>query len=190
MCHVRVPFPMKLLIALPLAALACAPAAASSDPGDPADLGPDEQEDVATEPQAQGMAAYRDVEEVLTSEADFERWFTLERGLKQDFDHICADTFCGGDFPSIEALSFRCSVSTQTGQLKTCLWLFAGSSETVAASTGNIRPTARFFPCKIPVQGTPAALMDALLASDGDGPLWRPLPGSSESIYDVIAGCL
>jgi hypothetical protein len=190
MSHALLPFSMRLMILSPLAALACAPAPPPGDSGDPAALVLDGEEDVATEPQAQGGPAHRDVEEVLTSEADFERWFTLQRGLEQGFDDICGDTFCEGDFTNLEALSFSCSVSSRTGQLKTCLWLFAGSSEAVDASTGKIRPTARFFPCTIPVQGTPAALMDALLAAGGDGPLWRPLPGSSQSIYDVIGGCL
>ena len=130
------------------------------------------------------------MEESFTNEADQNRWFELKRGLRQDFDDICGDTFCEGDFTNLEALSFRCSVATRTGQLKNCLWLFAGSYETVTPSTGNIRPTARFFQCKIPVQGTPVALLDALIQPGGDGPLWRPLPGGDRTIYDALIDCL
>jgi hypothetical protein len=139
---------------------------------------------------AAGPAAYQDVEESFTTEVDQERWFTLKRQLRQDFDDICGDTFCEGDFTNLEALSFRCSVSTRTGQLRRCLWLFAGSYETVTASTGNIRPTARFFQCPVPLTGTPAAALDALLASGERGPLWSPMPGTTQSIYDTLIDCL
>ena len=33
-------------------------------------------------------------------------------------------------------------------------------------------------------------ILDALLAPEGRGPLWRPLPGSPSSIYDHLADCL
>jgi hypothetical protein len=148
----------------------------------------DDPESVAGDLQA-GTARYLDVEESFTSDAELERWFELKQSLRRDFDQICGDTFCEGDFTNLEALRFRCSVSTSTGQLRSCLWLFAGSYETITPSTGNIRPTARFFSCKIPVQGTPAQLTAALLAP-GDGPLWQPLPGSGQSIYDTLLTCL
>jgi hypothetical protein len=131
-----------------------------------------------------------DVEESFTSDQEFERWFELKRALREDFDQICGDTFCEGDFTNLQALRFRCSVATSTGQLKSCLWLFAGSYETVTPSTGNIRPTARFFHCKIPVQGTPSQMVDALLAPGSDRPLWRALPVSGRPIYDTLIDCL
>jgi hypothetical protein len=133
---------------------------------------------------------YIDVEESFTGDQEFERWFALKRALRDDFDQICGDTFCEGDFTNLQSLRFRCSVSTSTGQLKSCLWLFAGSYETVTPSTGNIRPTARFFHCKIPVQGTPAQMVDALLAPGGDRPLWRPLPVTGRPVYDTLVDCL
>jgi hypothetical protein len=78
----------------------------------------------------------------------------------------------------------------RTGQLKSCLWLFAGSYETVTPSTGNVRPVAKFFSCAIPLQGTPAAVMDTLLAPGERGPLWVTIPGGTQTIYDVLGGCL
>jgi|tagenome__1003787_1003787.scaffolds.fasta_scaffold14676499_2 hypothetical protein len=55
-------------------------------------------------------------------------------------------------------------------------------------SSGEERPQpigpARTFLCKIPVQGTVAGLMDALLDGAGPDPLHRPLPGGTGSIYD------
>lgn len=150
----------------------------------------EDQESIASDLAAAGGTRYIDVEESFTSDQEFERWFELKQALRRDFDNICGDTFCEGDFTNLQALRFRCSVSTGTGQLKSCLWLFAGSYETVTPSTGNIRPTARFFHCKIPVQGTPLQMVDALLAPGSDGPLWRPLPVSGQAIYDTLLNCL
>jgi hypothetical protein len=127
---------------------------------------------------------------LIEDDARFEAWYHLRRQLAHNFDDICGDTFCEGDFTNLEALSFRCSVSTRTGQLRRCLWLFAGSYETVTASTGNIRPTARFFHCPVPLTGTPAAALDALLAPGERGPLWNPMPGTTQSIYDTLIDCL
>ena len=163
-----------------LAGLGCGPAPAAT---------------AETEHESAGLAtsgaiAYRDVEETFTNEADQNRWFELKQRLRQEFDQICGDTFCEGDFTNLASMSWRCSASTSTGQLKSCLWLFAGSYETVTASTGNVRPVAKFFPCKIPVQGSAAALMDALLAPGGEGPLRQPVPGSGRSIYDTLGDCL
>ncbi len=153
--------------------------------------GPDDDPERASAALAAGRAPlYRDVEETFTNEADQTRWFDLKRALVSDFDQICGDTFCEGDFSNLASMSFRCSVSLRTGLLARCLWLFAGSYETVTASTGTVRPVARFFPCAIPLQGTAGQVMDALLAPAERGPLWAPMPGGTGTIYDVLGGCL
>jgi hypothetical protein len=150
-------------------------------------LGPDESDQAL---RGDRPPAYRDVEESFTTDAEQTRWWELKRALRRDFDDICGDTFCEGDFSNLEALSFRCSVSNRTGLIKSCLWLFAGSYETVTASTGNVRPVAKFFHCTATPAVTPAVLMDALMTPGGRGPLWAPLPGSTQSFYDVLGNCL
>jgi len=172
---------MRHLIAFMFLTLSCSPAPSSNDNERNA-------ADLQTDPAA--AYSYQDVEETFTNELDQTRWFDLVHGLQNDFDDICGDTFCEGDFTNLASMSFRCSVSVRTGQLKSCLWLFAGSYETVTPSTGNVRPVAKFFRCAIPLQGTPAAVMDALLAPGDRGPLWRPIPGTTQSIYEVLGGCL
>ena len=178
-----------LLGVLGLASLAsltaCGPAPAAADQVDPA-----ARDERAADLQASRAPAYRDLAETFSNDVDQTRWLELTRGLAHDFDQICGDTFCEGDFANLASLSFRCSVASRTGLIKSCLWLFAGSYETVTASSGNIRPVARFFPCAIPLQGSPGAVMDALLAPGGRGPLWATLPGSQATIYDALGGCL
>lgn len=169
--------------ALPLLfGLACGPAPQASYTED--------DEAATADLRADGTPAYRDVEETFSNEADQERWFQLKRRLRQDFDDVCGDTFCEGDFTNLQAMSFRCSAATRTGQLKSCLWLFAGSYETVTASTGNVRPVAKFFPCKLPVQGSPNDLAIALLGPGAEPAIRRPLPGQTQSIYELLGTCL
>ena len=156
----------------------------------PDEMSEGDSESISGDLVAAGGTRYIDVEDSFTTDQEIDRWFELKRALRQDFDDICGDTFCEGDFTNLQAMRFRCSVSASTGQLKSCLWLFAGSYEVVTPSTGNIRPTAKFFHCKIPVQGTASQMLDTLLAPGSDGPLWRPLPATGQPIYDTLLNCL
>jgi hypothetical protein len=165
--------------------------ACGSLPGEASAMPSDDETATSVEALRSRPPAFLDITEMFSSEDDQNRWFDLTFGLRHDFDDICGDTFCEGDFSNLQSMSFQCSASTRTGQLKTCLWLFAGSSGSVTASTGNVRPGGKFFACSIPVTGTAHALLDALLAPDGErGPLWRPLPGTTQSIYDHLGDCL
>jgi hypothetical protein len=136
-----------------------------------------------------GAATYRDVEEVLTGD-DFGRWFDLKHRLRKDFDDVCGDTFCEGDYTNLEALAIRCSVSATTGEFRSCIWLFAGSYETVRPATGSIEVKQRFVRCKLPFTGAPRALLDRLLGAGDEPALKRALPGGNRSIYDVLGECL
>jgi hypothetical protein len=155
---------------------------ACTDPDDGADEAGDLRADRAP-------GGYRDVEEALSGD-DFERWFALKRQLRRDFDDICGDTFCEGDFTNLESLSVRCSVSVQTGAFRSCIWLFAGSYESVRPATGSIEVNRRFFRCKLPLAGAPQPVLDALLAPGDTPALQRPLPGGERSLYDALGDCL
>ncbi len=50
--------------------------------------------------------------EYFTSDAQYEDWYTLTTDLRSDFDNICGDTFCEGDYSNLQSLSFDCSVRT------------------------------------------------------------------------------
>ena len=156
--------------------------AACTDPDDGADLSGDLRA-------ARSPAGYRDVEESLTGD-DFERWFELKRQLRHDFDDICGDTFCEGDYTNLQSLSVRCSVSVATGAFKSCIWLLAGSYESVRPATGSIEVNRRFFRCTLPLAGAPQPVLEALLAAGDTPALQRPLPGSERSLYDALGDCL
>jgi hypothetical protein len=138
-------------------------------------------------------ATYQDVEEYVNEHGDdaWQTWMGIIGTLRQDFDDICGDTFCEGDYSNLEPLRLRCSINPANGLLKNCTYVLAGSYEVVNASTGTIRTTAKTFSCHLPVTGIALADFEATLTAAGSTPpLQRPLPGKTTSIYDALGACL
>ena len=138
-------------------------------------------------------ASYADVEEWANEQGDeaWQTWEGITATLKHDFDDICGDTYCGGDYANLEPLRLRCSLNTTTQVLKNCTYVFAGSYEVVNPTTGTIRVTAKTFSCHISVTGMALADFEKTLTDAGSTPpLQRPLPGKTTSIYDALGGCL
>lgn len=132
---------------------------------------------------------YVDVSGYLTADADINAWYTLVFNLRDDFDYICGDTFCEGEYTNIESLRYRCSVERTTGTIGSCVWVFAASNEEVSARTGRIIVDAQSWRCRTPlVRGT--SIHDFLAALEGPSPLYAHLPGTNWSIYDGLANCL
>ena len=121
------------------------------------------------------QARYFDMTSYLTSDADFDAWSTFRDRLRQNFDDICGDIFCEGDYSNIQPLRYRCSVNRVTGRLAMCMWMFAGSNEEIEPATGEIAIQDMAWHCRTPlVAGTTAG--ELLAAMQGDGPLDAPLP--------------
>ena len=127
----------------------------------------------------------------VRTDADVEAWYTILSNLRRNFDDICGDTFCEGDYSNIEPLRFRCSVDEATGAIGRCVWVFAASNEDVDATTGRILVDTRTWRCRVPIApGT--TLPEFLAALAGDRPLYARLPrsGDESSIYEGLIGCL
>jgi hypothetical protein len=142
---------------------------------------------------ATASASYADVEEWANEQGDdaWQTWIGISSTLKHDFDDVCGDTFCGGDYANLEPLRLRCSLNTATQVLKNCSYVFAGSYETVNATTGTIKVNAKTFSCHISVTGIKLSDFEATLTAAGTtAPLQRTLPGKSESIYSSLIGCI
>lgn len=132
---------------------------------------------------------YVDAASYLQDEADFEAWFTLRRRLRLNFDAICGDTFCEGDYTNIQALRYVCSVQRLTGRVGQCAWSFAASEETVDPAHGRIGLDAPAWLCRSPL--APGTTIEALLdALQGEEPLYAPLPGTALTLYDGLVDCL
>lgn len=139
---------------------------------------------------ARSTPQYVDVSSYLTSEADFEAWYQLRANLKENFDDICGDTFCEGDYSNIESLRFRCSVDSTTGVIGQCVWVFAASNEEIDPATGGVTVDTQTWSCVSPLASgtTLSALLTALA---GPSPLYATLPGTtSTTIYDGLTNCL
>jgi hypothetical protein len=142
---------------------------------------------------ATATASYADVEEWANEQGDdaWQTWMGITSTLKHDFDDVCGDTFCGGDYSNLEPLRLRCSLNTATQVLKNCSYVFAGSYETVNPSTGTIKVNAKTFSCHISVTGIKLSDFETTLTAAGTtAPLQRTLPGKTESIYSSLIGCI
>jgi hypothetical protein len=134
-------------------------------------------------------AEYIELGEYLTRDADIETWYTAVNRLKQNFDDICGDTFCEGDYGNIESLSFRCSVEKHTGVIDRCVWVFAASNEEIRPSDGRILVDARHWRCRSPLTRH-TRIGDLLAALSGPQPMRAALPGTTRSLYDGLSDCL
>ncbi|EPG2417308.1 hypothetical protein QEK82_002264 [Stenotrophomonas maltophilia] len=132
---------------------------------------------------------YVDLIDYPHQEANWDRFFALEGRLQHGFDAICGDTFCEGEYSDIRALRLRCSVDAVRGTIHECLWAFAASDLEVSRNDGAIVARQPTWLCRLPlVAGTPVEAFHAALAAGN--PLHDPLPGTSQSVYDGLTGCI
>lgn len=139
---------------------------------------------------AQTSGSYVDVSAYALDDARYEAWLNLRGTLRQDFDDICGDTFCEGEFSNIQSLRYDCSVNQVTGRIGMCAWVFAASNEEIDPVTGRITIAQRgFWRCRTPlVAGTTIEqFVDALQV---ERPLYAPLPNSAKTIMDGLIDCL
>ncbi len=132
---------------------------------------------------------YIDLERYI-GDADHDRWVDARYYLKQNFDDICGDTICEGEYPNIEALGYRCSVDKTTGLMGECSWVFTASDEHVRASDGRIMANVHTWHCKTPLAPMTHA-SDFVQSLQGSRPLWARLPNTNATIWDgLITNCL
>ena len=118
----------------------------------------------------------------------YESWFWITRRLVRDFDQICGDTFCEGEYTNIQSLRFACSVHRITGHLGGCGWSFAASDEWIGAR-GAIESSRVSWQCVAPIAPR-THIHDLIAALDVEAPLHAPIPGSGTTFFDVLADCL
>lgn len=149
-----------------------------------------------TEPRASQSIAldagqYVDARSYFTAPEQIDGWYTLTHALKAQFDAICGDTFCEGDYSNYESLGVRCSVAQQTGKMGRCVWTFAASTDEIRPDTGALKIQGKIWKCPLPVPRHLAAseLVRALSSGDGEA-LYTPVPGTDRSFYDALIDCL
>ena len=135
--------------------------------------------------EASGATQYVNIMDFATT--DQGAWYDLVGKLNGEFDQVCGDTFCEGDFANLTPLTFSCSVTSKAGQVKDCAWTFAGSYAFADPKSAALRVNAPTFQCHVAPKTTAAKLI-ALLAGSADA-LHETLPGTTGSIYDALVDC-
>ena len=120
---------------------------------------------------------------------DQSAWLAMQRKIEDEFNGVCGDTFCGGDYSNLTSLGFTCSVTSLRGSVHECLWTFTGSSHLVKASTGTVQASIASFQCRVAPKTSARALLNLLGPTGSDPSIRRILPGTTQSLYDVIGDC-
>lgn len=143
---------------------------------------------LSTTPSFAGAASYGPLESMTSFEA--------VEAFKDQFDMICGDTFCEGEFSNLQFMGFDCAIEMTTKKVGQCLWTMSGSYADVVPATGKIKLTKKFFACDLHFKGNEADL-EAFLAKASKGGdsgfqgLWEvTIPGTTKTMLDVISDCL
>jgi len=172
---------------------ACACACAADDAPDRVDFVADEVMDSATqEPDAQPPEPhFVDASFYFESPDDIDAWHDMIAELRSDFDAVCGDTFCEGEYSNFESLRLRCSVEEVAGTVGTCVWIFGASNEEIDPVTGSVTVQGETFACEMPVEPeTDIRDLVAALLAPGVQAIRAAVPGSDRSFYDGLVDCL
>jgi hypothetical protein len=113
-------------------------------------------------------------------------WAAVQTGITGEFDNVCGDTFCGGDYSNLTSMGLVCGVSSARGIIKDCAWTFVGSSHLINGSTGTVQASIASFQCHFKPSGGVKALSTLLQQKDA---IRQAIPGVNLSLYDVIGEC-
>ena len=70
---------------------------------------------------------YVEIQEFGSNPAE-DAWYSINSKLQREFDEVCGDTFCEGDFSNITALRLYCSVTNKNAAIHDCAWAFTAST--------------------------------------------------------------
>lgn len=143
----------------------------------------------ATVAPAAHRSDYVDASAYLQTDAGIEAWYALRHNLRRNFDGICGDTFCEGEYSNIESLRYVCSVHRVNGRIGMCGWTFAASDEVIDPVAGRIVAQHQGWLCRSPIVAgtTMGSFLDAL---QGEEPLYAALPATTRTLFDGLVDCL
>ena len=159
------------LLSLSVAGLSAALPAFAMDPG----------------PQA---ATYVEMQDYLPTWQEQDAWWNTRYALKREFDDVCGDTFCSGEYTNIEALNYRCSVNASTGIIGECVWVFAASEEDVDPSSGKVVVKPRIWQCVSPLAPSTSAQELAAALAGNSNPMQVTLPRTRTNLHESLSDCL
>jgi hypothetical protein len=133
---------------------------------------------------------YVEMRNYLPTWQEQDGWFDTLYNLKHDFDGICGDTFCSGEYTNLEALNYRCSVDSSTGIIGECVWVFAASEENVDPSSGKVIVKPRIWQCVSPLAPSTSAQELAAALANNRNPLRVTLPRTHTNLHESLSDCL
>lgn len=118
--------------------------------------------------------------------------------LSKQFDEICGDTFCEGEYDQFASLGLSCSIATQTESIGQCMWTFAGASSAVDEQTGLVSVTHTVKVCELPIRGDAKGLLAFITKAGNAGPSFFEglasvaVPGAvdGQTLMQVLSKCL
>jgi hypothetical protein len=129
--------------------------------------------------------SYVEIQEFGTTPAE-DAWYSINSKLQSEFNAVCGDTFCEGDFSNITALRLYCSVTSKKATIHDCAWAFTASTHEVDTATAAVVTNAVTYQCHFKPRTTGPKLI-ALLQNSSDA-IHATLPGMG-SIYDTLGTC-
>ena len=132
---------------------------------------------------------YLDLVDFPYTEANWDRFYTLQDHLIREFHTLCGASYCQGAYANHILLQVRCSVEAASGNVEACALVIGAGNLEVDGTTGSVVPDSRTWACEAPLgpQTHVEALHAALERRDA---LVLPLPGSNHSIHDALFDCL
>lgn len=135
------------------------------------------------------QATYVELTRYFDSERDLERWYAITDRLRQNFDQICGDSFCEGDYDNIQSLRYVCSAKRSDASIGECRWSFAASDESIDAARGEVKSRIVSWQCRSPLAAA-TQVGELLTALSGAQPLHAKLPHTQATLYDGLLACL
>lgn len=115
--------------------------------------------------------------------------------LHRQFDDVCGDTFCEGEFGNLTSMGINCAIDAND-VIKACIWTFSGSTVDIDPTTGDFITNAKSFTCDLSLHG-PRAQVEAFLlqvASKseffGEGLRQIVIPGGDKTLFEVLSDCI
>lgn len=132
---------------------------------------------------------YLDLIDFPRNEGNWARFYDLQERLIADFDAICADTFCEGEYSNYLLLQLRCAVHAPSATVAACALVLGAGELDVDSLTGELVDHSRTWTCAAPLApGTSVEAFHAALA--GPDALHARLPGSGQSLHEALYFCL
>lgn len=121
-----------------------------------------------------------------------QRYTNASNRLADDFNLICGDIFCQGQFGQVLPLPMRCFVDSENGQIANCVWAFGRSSVWIGRNS-EVQTDGKVFFCEFKPDLTVEAFILTIENArvSGQTPyLSLPIPGVPGNLVSVLSACL